>query len=331
MQHRIILIGHGSISKSYQKAISFIENAAIVGVVGRNSEKVKDYCQSHGISIGGTHMEEVARRANATAVIICTPNAAHYEAVMDASQLGLHCLCEKPLHISTDKQLAMIECCKTNNVRLAVSYMRRFSNHMEFIKKTIDSGALGRITAIDVMIKHFRNKEYYHSWHGTKEEDGGGPFIQQASHIIDLALWMCGGFREVLGAKIFQIYHEIETEDHGYAIVQYNNGAIGMIQASTACKGFNKEVIEISGTEGSIVTNYNEILSFQVPGLQKPLFENIEADNIVLFERLVRDFIQSIEESRLPFVHGESAALTTELINAIYKKAGVPIRTNLNI
>jgi UDP-N-acetyl-2-amino-2-deoxyglucuronate dehydrogenase len=326
-KHRVILIGHGGISQSYLRAFSSNDDVVIVGVVGRNMVKAGEFADKHGIPFFGTNVEEVARQSTATAAVICTPNAVHYEGVIAASLVGLHCLCEKPLDITREKQRSMIESCRTHSVKLAVSYLRRFSSHLQFIKGVIESGGLGRITAIDVTLKHFRSTEYYNSWHGTKEVDGGGPFIQQASHIIDLALWLSGGYREIITAKRFQIYHDIETEDHGYAIVQYNNGAIGMIQASTACKGLNQEVIEISGTEGSITTNFNEIITFQIPGLQQPVFESSEGDNIILFERLARDFIQSIDENRFPFVDGESAAMTTEFICDIYDIAGEPVRT----
>ncbi len=326
-KHRVILIGHGGISLSYLRAFSSIEGVAIVGVVGRDSENARRYATKHGIPFSGINVGEVAQHSSATAAIICSPNAAHFEGVIAASRAGLHCLCEKPLDIAPSKQLLMIESCRAHDVKLAVSYMYRFSNHMKYIKGILDSGELGRITAIDVSLKHFREKEYYSSWHGTKELDGGGPFIQQASHIIDLVLWLSGGFREIISAKRFQIYHDIETEDHGYAVIHYNNGAIGMIQASTACKGLNQETIEISGTEGSITTNFLEIKSFHVTGLQKPKCEEGFRGNEQLFERLAVDFIQSIDENRLPFINGESAARTTEFICAIYDVAGEPIRT----
>jgi predicted dehydrogenase len=325
MKQRVILIGHGGISKSYVSAFSKNEKADIFGVVGRDNKRVKEFAWKNDIQIFGTDVKEVNERAKATAAVICTPNANHYEGVLTASQLGLHCLCEKPLHISVEKQQEMIYSCQEHNVKLAVSYMRRFIPHLRFIKELIDSGKLGRITVVDVMIKHFRDKKYYESWHGTNEIDGGGPFMQQGSHIIDLALWLCGGFKEVIDSKRFQVYHEIETEDHGYAIVHYNNGAIGMIEASTASIGLKKEGIEISGTNGTICANYQEITTFDVPGLTLPEF-NDEATNEVLFEQLVSDFIESIEKDRSPFIDGESAKKATELIAEIYSKAGEPIK-----
>ena len=129
----------------------------------------------------------------------------------------------------------------------------------------------------------------------------------------------------VIEARRFQVYHDIEAEDHGYAIVQYQNGGIGMIEASTASTGLKKEMIEISGTKGSIAANYQEILTFDVEGLEKPVFTEDSWTNERLFERLAADFVQAIDEDRLPFVDGDSARTATELIHAIYIKAGEPI------
>ncbi|MDQ1912080.1 Gfo/Idh/MocA family oxidoreductase [Paenibacillus sp. GD4] len=325
-QHRFVLIGHGNISTKYISAIrSKLPFAEIVGVIGRSSIKVEAFAEEHGIPYYGTDLREVAENAEATAAIICTPNALHHEGVLQASRLGLHCLCEKPLHISAEKQADMIRSCRENGVKLGVSYMRRLIRHMQDIKQLMDAGQLGRIMVVDVVMKHFRPHDYYDSWHGTMELDGGGPFLQQGSHIVDIAQWLCGGYHEVLDARRFQVYHDIETEDHGYAIVRYENGAVGMIEASTASTGMKTEYIEISGTKGSIKADYEGIISFQVPGVEPPEPSHDES-NARLFERLVVDFAEAIEQEREPFITGESARKATELILDIYMKSGQPIR-----
>lgn len=326
-KHRIVMIGHGMISHAYLRAFAAHDDAEVVAVVGRDTERVRSYAAEHNIPVFGTDLAEVAEQAQATAAVICTPNALHDEGVLAASRLGLHCLCEKPLHISPARQQRMIESCRKHGVKLAVSYMRRFIPHMRYIKELLDSGKLGRVTVADVKIKHFRAREYYDSWHGTEAVDGGGPFIQQGSHIIDLALWLCGGYQQVLEAKRFQVYHDIETEDHGYAIVKYGNGAVGMIAASTASVGMSEEMIEISGTKGSISADYERIIHFDVPGEELPSFAESEAANETLFYRLVENFLRAIDEDGVPFVDGEAASLATEFIQEIYAKAGKPLRT----
>lgn len=320
-KHRFVLIGHGGIARLYTRIIADIPNAEVCGVVGRNSARAQAFAVEQGIAVWGTNVGEVASRAQATAVIICTPNGAHYEGVVAAAAAGLHILCEKPLAIEPRHQAEMIKACRNNGVKLSVSYMRRFSEHLQWLRDSMNEGLLGRITVVDVTIKHFRSAAYYNSWHGTMAMDGGGPFIQQGSHIIDLALWLCGGYDKLLNAACFRTLYEIETEDHGYAVLSYRNGAVGMITASTACVGMSKESIEVTGTKGTVVVNYNGIVSCSVPELDAAVanLSNPDAgEQSLLMERLLVDFMQAIDVDRQPFITGESASLATELVTAIY-------------
>ena len=322
--HRFVIIGPGYISRRYVEKITAMQHACVVAVVGRNFEKTRQYAEQCGIPASGTDLRSVVQEVHPTAAIICTPNALHHEGVAAAASLGLHCLCEKPLDISLQNQNAMIATCRRNNVKLAVAYMHRFHNHLRYIKERIDSGVLGRLLVVDAMLKTFREPAYYQQsyWHGTREMDGGGPFIQQGSHILDLVLWLVGAYREVLGAKRFTVFHDIEVEDHGYAVIQFISGAVGMIEASTACRGMAKQSIEIAGTKGHIIADLEKIIDFDVMGEELPQFEPDDD----LYSQLLADFIDSIESDREPFVTAESAKGATELILDIYAKAGPPDR-----
>jgi len=324
-EHRILLVGHGMISHRYVEAFGHIPNARIVGVVGRDETRASAYAQEKGIAYADTDLERAATMTKATAAVVCTPNAAHEPAVLTAASLGLHVLCEKPLHIDPAVQREMIERCQENGVKLTVSFMRRFTAHIQYVKGLLDRGELGKLQVADAVLKHYRPQSYYESWHGTYAMDGGGPFIQQASHMLDLVLWLIGEYREVLDARMFQAAHDIETEDHGYACVAYKNGAIGMIEASTACAGMEQEYLAISGTKGSVVLDFNGIRHFRVEGIDSPP-EFPEVKTELLFRRLAEDFVRSIEHDADPFITGDSAAQAVELVDAIYRKAGAALR-----
>lgn len=126
MDHRFLIIGPGRISKKYVEIISKIKNAKVVGAVGRTTGKTERYAIEHGIEHFGIDIGQVAEKSKATAAVICTPNARHHEGVIEASNLGLHCICEKPLDIHPDEQNEMIRSCRKNKVKLAVSYQIRF-------------------------------------------------------------------------------------------------------------------------------------------------------------------------------------------------------------
>lgn len=322
--HRFLLIGHGIIAERYAAVLKALPHAEVCGVVGRNAERAWAFADRHDIGVYGTDIREVAKRTKATAAIVCTPNGAHEAGVLAAAEAGLHCLCEKPLAIEPARQTAMITACRAAGVKLGVSYMRRFSPHFRWLKQAMDDGLLGEIMVVDVTLKHYRPPSYYESWHGTKATDGGGPFMQQGSHIIDMALYLCGGYERVVQAVAFRLRHDIETEDHGYAVVSYRNGAVGLIEASTACAGTGSESIEVTGALGTIRADFNGIVSSSVLGLEVPGFAAGDVDG--LFHELLIDFTAAIEEDRDPHITGESASVATKCIREIYDIAGEPLR-----
>jgi len=245
--HRFVIIGPGYISQRYVEKISTMHHASVAAVVGRNADRTRQYAKQHGIPAYGTDLKTVVNEIHPQSAIICTPNALHHESVIAAANQGLHCLCEKPLDVSRQRQHSMIDACRHNDIKLGVAYIQRFHNHLQYIENAIKSGMLGDILVVDATMKIYREPEYYtkSSWHGTRTLDGGGPFIQQGSHMVDMVLWLTGDYQKVLEARRFNILHDIEVEDHGYAVIEFKNGAIGMIQVSTACMGMARQTIRL--------------------------------------------------------------------------------------
>jgi UDP-N-acetyl-2-amino-2-deoxyglucuronate dehydrogenase len=340
VRHRILLVGPGSISRKYVEVISNLGGMTIVGVVGRRAQMTKDYADEYNIPHYGTNIKDVANRAKPTMALITTPNATHYEGVIESARLGLDVLCEKPLHIQTEKQEKMIRICKENGVKRGVGFSYRLLKVMQYLKNLIESGNLGKILVIDAKLKTWRKKEYYtqSSWHGTYKIDGGGPFMQQGIHIIDLALWFGNGYQEVISAERFNLYHSIEVEDHGYGVVRYGNGAVGMIEASTVTKGynFNFHEIEITGTRGSITVSFESsplmttplstktgkvIIRWNIDGRKKPDIKEEDDIKSTVFKRLLLDFKEAIEQDREPFINGESGKIAVDFVNELYNKS----------
>lgn len=124
-----------------------------------------------------------------------------------------------------------------------------------------------------------------------------------------------------MSAARYTLYHEIEVEDHGYAVVRYNNGAVGGITVSTACVGMNNERLEISGTRGSISATFNEIVDLNIPDVQLPPCNMTSLGNKPLFQELLVDFMHAVETGAVPMISGSAATQATELVNEIYRIA----------
>jgi predicted dehydrogenase len=189
----------------------------------------------------------------------------------------------------------------------------------------------------DAYIKWYRSQEYYDSgsWRGTKLLDGGGALMNQSIHFIDLLQWMMGPVKEVFGVSGILGHHSIEVEDTAAAIVKYENGAIGIIEGTTAAYPGIGTRMEIHGENGSVMMEDNIIkrwefrephpmdqklreLSMEVHkgGAADPM--NIDGS---LHRKQIEDILSSISSGQQPLVSGQEARKSVEIIHSIYKSA----------
>jgi predicted dehydrogenase len=103
-------------------------------------------------------------------------------------------------------------------------------------------------------VKWYRTQQYYDggAWRGTWKLDGGGALMNQAIHSVDLLTWMMGPVAEVTAHATMLAHERIEVEDVVVATLKFANGALGVIEASTAVWPGELKRIEIHGSQGSI-------------------------------------------------------------------------------
>lgn len=319
---KFVILGSGNIANTYLSAIEKIPDAEAVAIISRNPATVKNNIPAFS-SLAKVNIDF-------DAVIICTPNGFHHVGAIESAELGKHVLCEKPIDISIESIDKMIDSCSKNSVKLGVAYQRRFSSDNPIVKKMIDSGDLGKIFAVELSVKNYRDDNYYNSadYRGTYKIDGGGPFIQQASHYIDLYNWFFGK-PEKLVSKIGTFIHNIEVEDHGTVICSHKNGMIGTITASTATKPGFPAKLEIYTDKGYLIMENDIITHWDIDGIENPSnvtdvnlhsgSSNHFVNDTKNHEAIIVDFINAVKENRDPLITGEDAKISTVIILDIYQ------------
>ena len=324
-KNKFVIVGSGNISNTYVNALKKIESAELAGIVSR-SGKIPSSLNSQEIECKDS-IRKI--KSDFDAVILCTPNGLHHEGAIEASSLGKHVLTEKPLDISIKAMDEMIDSCKRAHVKLGVAYQRRTSPDNIIIRKMITENKLGKIFAADLSVKNYRDDNYYNSgkYRGTWNIDGGGPFMQQASHNIDLYGWFFG--KPEKAASLYDTFtHNIETEDYGAVLLHHSNGMIGTIIASTSTKpGFSGK-LEIHSDLGTVVMENDVITKWFIDGLENPgkntglnIHSGASTASVAdtqRHEEIIKDFIESIIEDREPLISGDSAKVATEIILQIY-------------
>jgi UDP-N-acetyl-2-amino-2-deoxyglucuronate dehydrogenase len=319
---RYVLIGSGHISNTYVDAIANLADSQLIACVSRSGKRP---LRAPGIECH-PRLEDI--RTPFDAVIITTPNGLHHQAAEDAARLGKHVLTEKPLDISRAAMSSMIDACNRHGVTLAVAYQRRTYPDNLAIKRLLDSGALGKIYAADLSCKFWRDQAYYDSadYRGGWEIDGGGPFMQQACHNIDMYQWFFG-MPDQVTAHMATFAHRMEAEDHGAALLHYSNGMIGTIIASTAARPGLPARLEVTCEKGVFTTLDDHIALWEIEGIANPAaprdpcvsYANVSTlKDSSRHQAILLDFEAAIREQRPPVVDAESARRSTELILQIY-------------
>lgn len=319
-----VIIGSGNIAGTYLAAIDKIQNARVVGIVSRRP----GYIGHQEVVARYKSLDEISIEYDA--VIICTPNGLHHISAIEAAVMGKHVLCEKPIDISLEAIDRMIMACKEHKVKLGVVFQRRYSSDNPKVKKLIEENKLGKIFSVDLSVKNYRDDAYYNSapYRGTFDVDGGGPFIQQASHYIDLYYWFFGKPIKIV-SKLGTFVHDIEVEDHGVAICFHDSGMIGTITASTATKPGFPAKMEIYSEKGYCILENDVITAWEMDGIENPGSicssknqhtgaATAQVADTTNHEFILRDFIASIRNDGTPLITAESARNATEIILEIY-------------
>ena len=275
-------------------------------------------------------------------VTIATPSGAHLDSVVKAAKTHKHIICEKPLEITLERIDKMIRVCKENRVTLSGIFPRRFNQATIEFKKAADAGRFGRITMADAYIKWYRTQEYYDSggWRGTWKLDGGGALMNQAIHTIDLLIYLAGDVKSVCAWAGRSIHKRIEVEDIAVAIVNFKNGALGVIEGSTACyspTGHPAEV-QICGSDGSVFMKDNSFTKWEfrkILPLDTKIMEKLgsasaakgagaadpKAIDFRCHQSNFEDAVKAIKSGKKPAIGGSETRKSVELILAIYKSA----------
>ena len=335
------IVGTGMIAHFHAQAIEAMEGSVLHSCYNRDPEKAADFSERYGIK-NHTSLEEFLADPELEIITIGTPSGSHLEPALAAMEAGKHVICEKPLEVNLDKINSMIEASEKNNVTLAAILNRRFNESVVVLKDAVDKGRFGTLTLVEASIKWYRDQAYYDSagWRGTWALDGGGALMNQSIHIIDQLIHTVGLVKRVTASMGLLTHENIEVEDTAVALLEFENGAKGIVQGSTSCwssTGHPAEV-NICGSEGSafLADEHFKVWDFKNPapedayvhanlmateGAQGLGANDPNAINFTGHQRNFEEVVNSIKEGRKPSVDCLEARKAVAVITAIYESA----------
>jgi UDP-N-acetyl-2-amino-2-deoxyglucuronate dehydrogenase len=324
---RVGIVGTGAIARLHARVyrnIGFSVRAAFDVAPGALAAFAKEVdCEPVG------SVEAVCSHPEVDYVDICTLPGVRLEVVEACARAGKPVQVQKPLAVNVAQGQRMLDVARAAGITVGVVSQHRFDESSLFLAEALAAGRLGRILECDAYVKWHRSDAYYgRPGKGTWSVEGGGALINQAIHQVDLIRWLIGPVAGVQASWQLGAAHAIESEDVVNALLTFENGATGVIQAATAFWPGYPERIEIHGTKGTAVVTGDRLTTWDVQddsGPAAPLATAVAtgasdpmAISLEPFERQFRDFAAAVANGTKPAVSGIEGLQALALVEAIY-------------
>ncbi len=328
---KFALVGCGRIAKRHSELLGLgqIQGAKLVAVCDIVEDRSKKLANQFSITYY-TDMHLMMQKENIDVVVVLTESGYHAKNVIELAQYGKHIVVEKPMALTLDDADAMIQACDKAGCKLFVVKQNRFNVPVVKLREALEQGRFGKLVLGTVRVRWCRPQDYYDQapWRGTWAMDGG-VLTNQASHHVDMLEWMMGDVESVF-ARGATALANIEAEDTAVVTLKFRNGALGVIEATTATRPNDLEgSISVLGEGGTV-----EIAGFAVNKMKtwsfvdaKPGDEDVmekysvNPPNVYGFghQAYYEYVVDCISNNGPHLVDGHVGRRSLELINAIYE------------
>lgn len=270
----------------------------LVAICGRNEEATREAAKRYGYEKYYTDWRQMIDDPDVQVFDNGGPNDAHAEPTIAAAQAGKHVFCEKPLGRTAEEAKSMLDAVNKAGVKHMVAFNYRFVPAIVQAKLLIDSGALGRIF-------HYRavylqewiiDPNFPKIWRLDKNVAGSGALGDLGAHIIDLARFLVGEPKQVMGmTKTFVTERplpdnpnqkgKVDVDDAFVSLLEFENGALGTVEATRFAQGRrNFNSFEINSENGTIQFNLERLSELNVYWAHEEPKETRGFHNVIIGE-----------------------------------------------
>ncbi len=337
------IIGCGAISKRHSELLGFnkiagAKLACVCDIVETNALRIsKKFSVPYFTDI---HEMMTSDKVKIDVVVVLTSSGSHSKVVQAVAPYGKNVVVEKPMSLTLNDADQMINICDKSGIRLFVIKQNRFNVPILKLRDAIEKGRFGKLVLGTVRVRWCRTQDYYdqNSWRGTWEMDGG-VLTNQASHHIDLLEWMFGEVESVFAMGSTALVN-IEAEDTAIVNIQFKNGALGIIEATTATRPKDLEgSISVLGEKGTVIVG-----GFAANEMKVWNFNDEEDEDEEIFTKFLTNpphdigyahqayyehVVDCINNNKQQLIDGLEGRKSLELINAIYESIETGQKVNL--
>jgi predicted dehydrogenase len=328
----------------------------IVGAADVVPGKAAEFLRKQGIE-GAQAFDDHRRllELDLDGVSVCTPNIAHHRTSIDSLEAGKHVLVEKPLSLTLEQAVEMVQASKRTGKMLTVGFQPRYDPNMQMVKDIVQSGQLGKVYYVETGGGRRRGMPG-----GTfirKDLAGAGALADIGCYSLDMAMNSLG-YPKPLTVSAYASnyfgtnpkYHpeaeKFEVEDFGVALVRFEGGLVLNFKISWAMHMDTLGATMFLGTDAGLkvtpsgkgpwsgvwdggvgtVTLFHDIQGHHT---ESPI--PVKEHNVNRFYEKVRDFVAAIREGRPAPIPAEQILRNQAVIDGVLRSAELGREVEIHI
>lgn len=265
-----------------------VSKPVMKAICGRSKEGVQEAQKQFSWESYETDWRDLIARDDIDLIDINAPSNAHKEIAIAAAKAGKHIFCEKPLALTLEDSREMLKAAEDAGIKHMCGFNYRFAPAVQLAKKLVEEGRLGKI-------HHFRawflqdfivDPEFPLIWRLQKEIAGSGSHGDLGAHLIDMAHYLVGDMKEVIGMNETFVKErpladsmtglsakgdknaakgEVTVDDATLFLTRFENGALGSFEATRFAAGHRcTNSFEINGSKGSVKFDFERMNELMV-------------------------------------------------------------------
>jgi predicted dehydrogenase len=339
---KVGIIGSQFAADLHAAAFQMSAEAEVVAVASPTPGNAATLARKYAIPRVFLDYRDMLKESDIEMVTIAAPNCLHAQMALDCAQAGKHIVCEKPLAMTIEEGEAMLDGAKRHGVLLMYAEELFFTPKYVRAKEMADAGAFGKV----YLVKQSEMHSGPHSaWFWDVNRSGGGAFMDLGCHGIAFCYWFLG--RPAIKSVYCQMASSVHSgktrgEDNALCILEFANGAIGLVENSWARRGGMDDRIEVYGNAGQTYANLlmgNALPTYSengygyavekapdTKGWSFPVFEELWNYG---FPQEMTHFARCVRGKEEPRATGDDGLVVMEALCAGYASAGEGRKVNL--
>ena len=233
----VAILGCGRIVGHHVAAIESSDDLELIAVCDLDLERASRMSPREEVRVYADYHQMLEQNPEIDVVAIATPSGLHYPHAREiVGRWSKSVVIEKPPTLKFTELDELVDLAAERECHVFPVFQYRFNAPVQRIRRGIQDGELGDPRIISIRQRWCRTQEYYDQgdWRGTYSLDGGA-LTNQGIHHLDLIQYFGGPVAKVFAVKA-TLGSSIEVEDSIVATLQFENGAIGSLEITTATR-----------------------------------------------------------------------------------------------